>query len=50
MALGNVGDGRHPGTERVLRRWLVADDPMLAEHARWAARRLGRHDLIPPAP
>jgi epoxyqueuosine reductase len=50
VALGNVGDGRHPGTERVLRRWLVADDPMLAEHARWAARRLSRADLIPPAP
>ncbi len=49
VALGNVGNGRHPGTERVLRRWLVADDPMLAEHARWAARRLARHDLIPPA-
>ncbi len=49
VALGNVGDGRHLGTERALRRWLVVDDPMLAEHARWAARRLGRHDLVSPA-
>ena len=50
VALGNVGDGSHPGTARALRRWLGGDDPMLAEHARWAARRLGRHDLIPPTP
>jgi epoxyqueuosine reductase len=50
VALGNVGDGHHPGTERALERWLVTDDPMLAEHARWAARRLGRDDLIPSTP
>jgi epoxyqueuosine reductase len=48
VALGNVGDGHHPGTERALRRWLVSGDPLLAEHARWAASRLGRRDLIPP--
>jgi epoxyqueuosine reductase len=45
VALGNVGDGRHPGTERALARWLHADDPLLVEHARWAAHRLGRDDL-----
>ena len=50
VALGNVGDGHHPATEAALRRWLGTDDPMLAEHARWAARRLDRHDLISPAP
>jgi epoxyqueuosine reductase QueG len=50
VALGNVGDGSHPGTERALTRWLGAGDPMLAEHARWAARRLGRHDLIASFP
>ncbi len=50
VALGNVGDGGHPGTERALRRWLAADDPMVAEHARWAAHRLGRSDLITPGP
>ena len=48
VALGNVGDGHHPGTERALSRWLHADDPMLVEHARWAARRLGRDDLAAP--
>jgi len=48
VALGNVGDGGHPGTERALRRWLGTDDPMVAEHARWAARRLGRADLVAP--
>jgi len=50
VALGNVGDGRHPGTERALARWLGADDPMLVEHARWAAHRLGRDDLTVPGP
>jgi hypothetical protein len=29
-----------------LRHWLGADDAMLAEHARWAARALGRADLV----
>ena len=41
VALGNVGDGTDPATERALRRWLAADDAMLVEHARWAARRAG---------
>lgn len=50
VALGNVGHGGHPGTERALRRWLATDDPLLAEHARWAARRLGRDDLVAAAP
>ncbi|HEY5097048.1 MAG TPA: tRNA epoxyqueuosine(34) reductase QueG [Acidimicrobiales bacterium] len=45
VALGNVGNGRHPGTARAVSRWLRADDPMLREHARWAAHRLGRDDL-----
>jgi epoxyqueuosine reductase len=46
VALGNVGVGTDPATERVLRRWLSAPDPLLAEHARWAARQLGRSDLV----
>jgi len=25
---------------------LRVDDPMLVEHARWAAKELGRHDLV----
>jgi epoxyqueuosine reductase len=49
VALGNVGDGADESTERALRHWLGADDPMLVEHARWAARRLGRDDLVEPA-
>jgi epoxyqueuosine reductase len=46
VALGNVGEGSDPSTERALRVWLQADDEMLVEHARWAARELGRHDLV----
>jgi epoxyqueuosine reductase len=46
VALGNAGDGGDPATVEVLRRWLRADDPLLAEHARWAAGELGRADLI----
>jgi epoxyqueuosine reductase len=46
VALGNVGDGRQPEVEQALRTWLRADDPMLVEHAEWAARELGRAELI----
>jgi epoxyqueuosine reductase len=46
VALGNVGDGADPATERLLRRVLAGPDPMLVEHAAWAARRLGRADLV----
>src|SRR5581483_5072830 len=46
VVLGNVGDGGDAATEAALRRWLAVDDPMLAEHARWAARALGREDLV----
>ena len=46
VVLGNVGDGRDPSTEAALRFWLASDDPMLAEHARWAAGALGRVDLV----
>jgi epoxyqueuosine reductase len=45
VALGNVGSGSDPATVTTLRRWIGDDDPMVAEHARWAARRLGRADL-----
>jgi epoxyqueuosine reductase len=53
VALGNVGD---PGDERVaaaLRAVLAGADPVLVAHAVWAARRLGRPDLLdalPPTP
>jgi epoxyqueuosine reductase len=41
IALGNVGDPDDPATRRVVLGWAAADDPMLAEHAGWAARELG---------
>jgi epoxyqueuosine reductase len=41
VALGNVGERDDPATGETLRRWVVSDDPLLAEHALWAARRLG---------
>jgi epoxyqueuosine reductase len=50
VALGNSGLADHPGTERVLRRWLAATDPMIVEHATWAARQLGRVDLVVQVP
>ena len=46
VALGNVGDGGDPATVDALRRWLQVDDPMLVEHAAWAAGELGRSDLV----
>ena len=46
VALGNVGDGRDPATAAVLARWVRSDDDLLVEHARWAAQRLGRADLV----
>jgi epoxyqueuosine reductase len=46
VVLGNVGDGRDPEVAEVLRRHLAHDDPLLRGHAVWAARRLGREDLV----
>ncbi len=46
VALGNVGDGSDPATVAALERALVDADPLLVEHAAWAARRLGRDDLV----
>lgn len=46
VALGNVGDGRDPEVEDVLRRALNDADPLLRAHAVWAAARLGRPDLL----
>ena len=45
VALGNVGDGTDPDTAAVLAHYAGGEDEMLAEHASWAARRLGRDDL-----
>ena len=46
VALGNTGDGNDPATERVLRGALDDPDPMITEHAAWAAQKLGRDDLV----
>ena len=50
VALGNVGDGTDPDVEAALRRALAGADPMLREHAAWAAARLGRADLLDRVP
>ncbi len=47
VVLGNIGDGNSPEVEATLRRSLADPDPMLRAHAVWAARRLGRADLLP---
>jgi epoxyqueuosine reductase len=48
VVLGNFGDGGDPVVAGVLRRYGAHDDPLLRGHAAWAARRLGREDLLPP--
>ena len=45
VALGNTGDGDDPATVEALRRAVDDPDEIIAEHAAWAARRLGRADL-----
>jgi len=45
VVLGNTGDGADPATVAALVGGLGSDDPMIVEHAVWAARRLGRDDL-----
>lgn len=46
VVLGNVGRGDDPAVAAVLARHLVHDDGLLRSHAVWAARRLGREDLV----
>jgi epoxyqueuosine reductase len=46
VVLGNVGDGGDPAVEGVLRDALSSGDALIREHAEWAARRLGRADLV----
>jgi len=45
VVLGNTGDGTDPATVAALVGALGSGDPMIVEHATWAARRLGRGDL-----
>lgn len=46
VALGNVGDPHDPAVVAALRAELTGPDDLLAAHAAWAARRLGRDDLL----
>ena len=46
VVLGNVGDGAAPAVVDALQRHLRHPDPLLRGHAVWAARRLGREDLL----
>ena len=51
-ALGGARQRRRPGSTPwsvgLLAAYLAHDDPLLRGHAVWAARRLGREDLLPP--
>jgi epoxyqueuosine reductase len=46
IALGNSADPADPAVIAALRNALHDADPMLRAHAVWAARRLGRDDLV----
>lgn len=46
VALGNVGDPVDPEVVRIVTTYLAHPSPMLRAHALWAARRLGREDLL----
>jgi epoxyqueuosine reductase len=46
LVLGNVGVSDDPAVVDALRRFLTDPDPLLRSHAAWAARRLGRDDLL----
>jgi epoxyqueuosine reductase len=46
VVLGNVADGRDPRVVGALRRALASPDGLVRAHAVWAARRLGRDDLL----
>jgi len=43
---GNVADPRDPAVQAALGRALADADPLVRAHAVWAARRLGRSDLL----
>ncbi|MFO7280903.1 MAG: tRNA epoxyqueuosine(34) reductase QueG [Thermoanaerobacterales bacterium] len=49
VVLGNVADGRDARVAAALRRCLAWPDPLVRAHAVWAARRLGRDDLVDEA-
>ena len=46
IVLGNTGDADDRRTVETLHRYVASDDPILREHAEWAAARLGtRHSV-----
>ena len=47
IVVGNSGRDRDARVSAVLSRYLAHDDPVLRGHAVWAARLLGRPDLLP---
>ena len=49
LVLGNVADVGAPGVVEILRASLASPSPVVAGHAVWAARRLGRDDLVAEA-
>jgi epoxyqueuosine reductase len=46
VVLGNVGNGDDPQVQAALAEAIDGPDPLLAEHARWSARRLGCDDRL----
>lgn len=50
VALGNVGEPTDDRVAAAVQDALTGDDAMLAAHAAWAARRLGRPDLLASLP
>ncbi|MDE0134958.1 MAG: tRNA epoxyqueuosine(34) reductase QueG [Acidimicrobiaceae bacterium] len=49
VVLGNVGDPDSSAVEEMLRRSLSSASDVVAAHAVWAARRLGRDELVAEA-
>ena len=46
VVLGNIGDPHGSAVVQLVERYLDDPDAMLRSHAAWAARRLGRDDLL----
>jgi epoxyqueuosine reductase len=46
VVLGNTASADSAAAVRAVRRALADDDPLVRGHAVWAARRLGRDDLL----
>lgn len=49
VVLGNTADPNDDRVARLLARYLIDSSPILRAHAVWAARRIGRTDLLPNA-